>query len=108
MTRMPFGKYKGLPLSAVPDDYLAWLIDECDLREPLKSAVEAEVEARMAADEADDEPQPGLMTVQSIAGDWYRRLATEFHPDKRGGSNEAMKAINRGRELLLELAGGQG
>jgi hypothetical protein len=45
---------------------------------------------------------PGALSVAGIADRWYRRLAMEFHPDK-GGSHDAMKAVNRGRELLLQL-----
>lgn len=37
---MPFGKYKGRPLSELPDPYVAWLIKKCDLKEPLKTWVE--------------------------------------------------------------------
>ncbi len=27
--KMPFGKYRGIALSEIPNDYLAWLADEC-------------------------------------------------------------------------------
>ena len=50
------------------------------------------------------EPPAGSLTT-SVCNQWYRTMAVRFHPDK-GGSHEAMKAVNAGRELLLQLAGG--
>ncbi len=38
--RMPFGKYRGLDLEDLPDEYLEWLLS-IDLREKLRSALEA-------------------------------------------------------------------
>jgi curved DNA-binding protein CbpA len=35
---------------------------------------------------------------------WYRGLVLDFHPD-RGGSHEAMQAINEAHERLRKLAG---
>jgi exodeoxyribonuclease X len=45
MTNMPFGKHKGQPLSEVPIDYIWWLNDK-NLRDPLRSALNAELERR--------------------------------------------------------------
>ena len=36
--------------------------------------------------------------------DWYRTLAKEFHPDRRGRSHLGILAINRAKELLLEVS----
>lgn len=38
---MPFGKYSGQPMSRLPLDYVIWLRDNVDLREPLKTTIEA-------------------------------------------------------------------
>lgn len=100
---MPFGKYKGRPLYELPDDYLEWLSTR-ELRGTLKSAVIRELRKRTGIETAHPGPSGALLDVRGIAAAWYRRLAVEFHPDK-GGSHEAMKAINRGRDLLLELVG---
>jgi curved DNA-binding protein CbpA len=35
---------------------------------------------------------------------WYRDLALHFHPD-RGGSNEAMQAINEANNRLRRMVG---
>lgn len=38
---MPFGKYKGRPISQVPAGYLAWLVDLPDIRPATREAVQA-------------------------------------------------------------------
>ena len=43
---MPFGKYKGQDLSALPDEYLLWLSANIPLRDPLRSAVAKEITER--------------------------------------------------------------
>jgi len=43
---MPFGKYKGQDLSALPDEYLLWLSANIPLRDPLRSAVAEEITER--------------------------------------------------------------
>lgn len=55
MDLMPFGRYRGHPLSALPDDYFAWLRALPDLRPRLRAAVDAEAERRGIAA---DEPKP--------------------------------------------------
>ncbi len=40
---MPFGKYKGQEISAIPDEYLLWLVSNIPLREPLLSDVVEEL-----------------------------------------------------------------
>jgi hypothetical protein len=43
---MPFGKFHNVPLAEIPDDYLEWLLS-CDwLHRPLRSHIEAELDAR--------------------------------------------------------------
>lgn len=37
---MPFGKYKGQQLADVPDSYMAWLLKQGTLKDPLKSKIE--------------------------------------------------------------------
>ena len=44
--RMPFGKYKGQDLAALPDEYLLWVIANVPLREPLGSAITDEMALR--------------------------------------------------------------
>lgn len=44
--RMPFGKFKGLELADLPDEYLDWLMGLVDLRDPLRMGVEQEAQRR--------------------------------------------------------------
>lgn len=39
--RMPFGKFKGVPIGEIETSYLQWLHKTVELREPLRSAVSA-------------------------------------------------------------------
>ena len=43
---MPFGKYKGQDLDALPDEYLLWVIANIPLRDPLWSAITDEMTLR--------------------------------------------------------------
>lgn len=98
---MPFGKYKGKELGDIPVDYLEWVLANCNRISPrLKRAIQAAI----AGESSTSPPAPALLP--DLTNRWYRTLALEFHPD-RYGSHEGMKAINRARDLLLEMAGGQ-
>src|SRR5262245_54334689 len=54
---LPFGKYKGAPLSAVPSGYLLWLLREVKLSSGLRSAVGAALAKRGV----DVPPAPALL-----------------------------------------------
>lgn len=97
--RMPFGKHRGVPIDQVPESYLVWCLDTI---EDLSPTLRREIEVVLGIQER---PQPRAALVVSTVNTWYRRMAQQFHPDL-GGSHEGMKAVNAGRELLLELAGG--
>ena len=99
--RMPFGKYIDHLTSELPGDYLLWLWENCDLHGQLADAVWEEIEGRgLESSDREDMPSPGF-----DADRWRRKMGAEFHPD-RGGSKEAMQAINRGYELILEMQRG--
>lgn len=99
--RMPFGKFKGWLVSALPGDYLDWLVN-IKLSPWLRRAVETELEHRGDY----DRPQPAvdLMDLPTLIRQWHREMAMKFHPD-RDGSNEAMQAINHAHDRLRELLG---
>jgi hypothetical protein len=102
MVRLHFGKYKGYALEDVPFDYLAWCDRELrDLDPWLRRAIAAELERRTGA-ASNSGTDGSLANVEAVLGQWYRELSLRFHPD-RGGSHEAMKAINYARDRLLEL-----
>jgi hypothetical protein len=100
--RMPFGRFKGVLIGDLPDDYLEWLRGLDNLREPLRDAVEAEWAARFAAP---DEPtiDPAVRAMASeIVSVGYRQLAMVHHPD-RGGSHTAMTVLNAAATWLRQV-----
>ena len=50
--KMPFGKYRGLPLRDLPDDYIDWLHSLDDLHGRLRKAVESEWQYRQWEEES--------------------------------------------------------
>jgi len=105
MTRMPFGKFKGRPISALPYDYLEWLIDEDFLKGSLRRAVAEEYERRLHSQEVDYSEDslidPKLADELIAAG--LRTLSKKYHPDV-GGSTAHMQAINAAAEWLRQQA----
>jgi ribosomal protein S27AE len=43
---MPFGKYCNRPIKELPDDYLNWILENCELKNNLRRHLEAEFERR--------------------------------------------------------------
>jgi Putative quorum-sensing-regulated virulence factor len=97
---MPFGKFRGIELVDLPDDYLHWLYSLPDLRDPLRLAVEVEWAMRF---EPEWNPQDAfahglndeeLALLKRLIQTGYRGLATQFHPDLVGGDGREMRALN--------------
>jgi hypothetical protein len=86
---MPFGKHKGLEIDSLPDGYLLWLRENIELREPLRTHVLTEIDARGLLDGTERTGDLDAGRIKKI----FRELAFEFHPD-RGGNVEIMKGIN--------------
>lgn len=101
--RVPFGKFRGVLITELPDHYLEWLGCLSSLREPLRSAVQAEVERRRprpnsyACSIRDGCPDPEVANQLISAG--LRTLARQHHPDL-GGSPQKMTAVNTAAEWL--------
>jgi hypothetical protein len=96
---MPFGKYRGSLLSEIPISYLAWVLNTCTNASPY---LRAEIHRVLAAEAESTVKQQDALCSPGLVSQWYRQLSREYHPDL-GGSHDAMKAVNRGRELLLQL-----
>jgi hypothetical protein len=98
---MPFGRYRGWTLAELPSAYLGWLVGLDDLREPLRSAVEAEWAARRGGNGLGLAPL--AVDVQRVAEELLTaglRLLTQRHHPDRGGSTQVMQQVNRAAEWL--------
>ncbi len=110
---MTFGKYKGWEITDLPESYAIWLLNNVDLDPTLQRALEAhlgiqilERRLRRLQEEYKQWRERGSIGTDLIAS-WQRKMAQRFHPDV-GGSHEAMKAVNAGYELLLDLVQSHG
>jgi heterodisulfide reductase subunit A-like polyferredoxin len=106
---MPFGRYHGIPLADLPDEYVDWLMSLDNLREPLRSAIAREWRARREAESAAEDAAtdaaaltPGIADIAAeVVTAGYRALAKQRHPDL-GGDVEAMRQLNAAVAALRE------
>lgn len=91
--KLEFGKYRGLELSDVPEEYLLWLAES---RERDAKLYRAEIERRTLALEANDD------YVTRIIKTGYRELAKRLHPDV-GGSADEFRELQTAFEKLKGL-----
>jgi hypothetical protein len=110
-TVMPFGMHKGKPVCEVPTPYLQWCLNACKrVSRRLRTAIEREMVRREPGFEPPTRSNGRVTASADLAAkvrQVYRQLALEMHPD-RGGSHEAMKAINLFHERLQELMRDEG
>lgn len=96
---MPFGKFKGVTLESLPDDYLGWLLTR-ELRDHLREALLRESDRREGVAPVVVEIRKadiGLMRLVIDLG--YRAAARTIHPDC-GGDPERMVRLNALVEFL--------
>lgn len=101
---MPFGKYRGTALTAVPTDYLQWLSTLTNLRPPLAAAIKTELSHRMRQQQPPPAPPPlnrcpNPDVAYDIVTTGLRHLARKYHPDA-GGDHETMVALNNCADWL--------
>jgi hypothetical protein len=101
--RVPFGRFRGVELADVPDDYLRWLHGLDDLREPLRTAVAEEYAFRFES-EAAVPPLPADVKpmAEELVSAGYRALARLHHPDQ-GGQTKTMQTVNHAVEWLRSV-----
>jgi hypothetical protein len=73
-TIMPFGKYKGMPVSELPLDYLRWLSENCELRGELIAAVDFAINGPSAARPAPKQKPEAIRL-------WQARLLSKYSAD---------------------------
>jgi len=107
---MPWGKYRGEHVDALPSSYLCWLSEEAE-RVPsgLRAAALRVLSERFGgpsdADPLESPPAvpPALRPVaQEIIQAGYKRLALKRHPDA-GGTHAAMLALGDAMAALRRL-----
>lgn len=91
--KLSFGKYNGWDITAVPDDYVEYMITS---NEKSLKMFRDEQERRIAVTDAK------LPMMARIIQAGYRTLANQNHPDK-GGSTSVMQEINAANEKLKVL-----
>jgi hypothetical protein len=102
---MPWGKYRGRLLSEVPSGYLAWCLEECENVKPsLREAIRSELADRLGLGYGGEAVRPPAPDFGPGVEQLYRQLVMRWHPD-RGGSTEAMQAVNDFYDGLRALAG---
>jgi len=101
--KVPFGKYCGIELSKIPDNYLHWL-STIELRDRLRSAVAKEIRKRHLAEESRATAIVPIL-VPKIISTGFRILANKFHPD-HGGDGRKMVELNRAVDWLRAQVGG--
>jgi hypothetical protein len=106
---MPFGRYRGRRICHLPDDYLTWLIENIDLRQPLLGHIERELKHREEAEvHAHDRRRRTTCdpeAAEELIGAGLHVLARRYHPDA-GGDHQRMVAINNAADWLRLQARG--
>src|SRR5262245_44201496 len=103
---MPFGKWRGHPLTDVDTGYLLWCLRGCDSLKPwLREAIELELDRRHGEPPPRPQSRPSASLAtpalkwEPVVERWFRELALKYHPH-RGGSHEAMVALNDAHDRL--------
>jgi hypothetical protein len=104
--RLNFGKFAGLDLEEIPTNYLRWLYQStretnADIRREFLERGE------LLDNEDDDNEEPAMSPIadrdplyREMLDAGFKALAVKLHPDKQGGSTEAMRQLNAAREKL--------
>jgi hypothetical protein len=106
---MPFGKHRGSPVAEVPVPCPRWVLknDDMSLYPGLRPAIRAILAINTPGlPNATKSADCYITWVKQQVNQCYREVALLYHPDRRGGSTEAMVAINATFERLrrsLEL-----
>src|SRR5215813_1731467 len=98
---MPFGRYRNMDISELPEHYLLWLLNWPPLRDPLKSAVGTEAIRREVL-KARPPVKIDLALVDEIVRAGVRTIAKSVHPDV-DGDNQKMAMVNRTADQIREL-----
>jgi len=109
---MPFGKYKGWALERVPEDYLIWVLENCErIRPTLRAAIRGQLGLEPGAQQETPKP-PTACTVgrgerlAEAMRRWRRDVTLRWHPDLPGGGLRVMQALNEACDKLANYVDG--
>ncbi|TWT70013.1 putative quorum-sensing-regulated virulence factor [Crateriforma conspicua] len=105
---MPWGQHKGRPIGQLPIGYCVWLVESCNLRPQLRDAVEWRIRQWTRRHCGLSEPQFSTVELRLPfdASKLRRKFAAKYHPDRPGGSRDAMRAVNDVMDELDRLCEG--
>ena len=106
MMVMPFGKYRGTPVSDLPEQYVEWCLGNLDDLDPVicramkhrLSVVKGH--RRRAASMPFSQSPLFSADFESMVEEWYRRASVKYHPSF-GGSDEGLSVVNDCYETLI-------
>ena len=86
MTKMPWGKYKGVHIDGLPDHYLDWILSQPWMHEPskrnLRTALLNEVDRRRNGKKA---KAPRDESSELFTADEVKAMIRACHPDRNKG-----------------------
>jgi hypothetical protein len=110
MIHMPWGKFRGEPLEAIPTSYLAWVLESATAPSPaLVRGIKQELAKRFDLTAESRPPLGGASVVavpvtlresiDNIVTTGFRAVAQRMHPD-HGGTSQAMRTALEARAFL--------
>jgi hypothetical protein len=94
---LPFGRYRGRPLTELPSDYVEWALALDYVREPLKSRLRAEAQRRGLYQQS--RLSLHARTAEALITAGIHALAQHHHPDV-AGEHEMMVRITLAADWL--------
>jgi hypothetical protein len=102
--RMPWGKFKGEPLTHIPLSYLAHCLESWELEPELRLAMATEVHRRVRLLCPGCNGHGEVWRLREAIEEARRALAVRYHPDRHSGDHALMRAVNEfAAELLQRL-----
>jgi uncharacterized protein (DUF3820 family) len=91
---MPFGKHKGTCIDQLPASYIEWILENTDVDGWLRHQLEKSYEFQLYGGTNNGDPSHVIKSA-------FQDCAKKWHPDK-GGTHEAMVAVNEFHELIIK------